>query len=415
MKLLFLFLILLSSYSSVRAQQKPTPPASVLQEARRVGQYLGFEINDAPGLVSTSISKEGHTLWEMDWENTGAYPDRRVCFTVDQEDNIIVKYYSITRNQIITEQKELGQPETITEQQAIANAQNFIQHVLPTQTNLQFAAKRFSNSELSREWWVIIRPYSLGAPVLTNSIHVYVEPYSGTITSYSCSKGAVLVPPVSGLLISIEQAEQLAQPHFLGYTSSVRLPTDSTTPTEREGPTWAKLGDGMLCRLRYRFAYHLDAIKNSSSDPDSDLPYQGRSTQEIWVEIDAETGDLWSVSNVFGGGGPSGIPVLNVSAKIGMLLRLDQQPMPTPLQIAIASGKVIQAISPSKKAIRFTQKIPITLASGKTNERSFSFALNPEANCLTFEYSPGKWSGVRLDTEHVQSVSTWIKKINTKN
>ncbi|GAB4458566.1 MAG: hypothetical protein OHK0029_19990 [Armatimonadaceae bacterium] len=125
--------------------------------------------------------------------------------------------------------------------------------------------------------------------------------------------------------------------------------------------------------------------------------------QEIWVDVDAETGELTFIGNMLASGFLPKTGKIEFSLRVLLLNRLLNAKAPVPLLVAVSGGKVVENASgksPDEKAV------PLHYKAG---EHEFIFRFNAEASALFWEQEKGKWLTLYLTQKQGDDLKRWIQ------
>lgn len=314
--------------------QNPTPPAAVLTEARRVGKLMGVTLpQEDPGGVSARTARHtGHTLWELDWGDVSVTVDGTTVQGVGYRDDGAFRAASDANDQ--------GTAIAVTLAQAQATF-----GTLRTTLAVPAGDWRDQTSELTRYganlggstglpmYKFAVRRYVSDKPVKLGLFFATVEPFTGKVTRWTLEDCATFSTP-QGALLTAAQAQQAAQAAFLQYAGPSLVPGDPTTPAASGGGAWEPLSDATtLSRIAHRFIFPLAEIP----DPD-DVDNVLRPQVELWVDIDAETGEVTFIGNVLAGAPLNKVGKHPISDRVLLMHRLAAARAPEPLVAAVAGG-----------------------------------------------------------------------------
>jgi hypothetical protein len=404
-----LFTIWVMTIGFARAQSQ-TPSMAVLTEARRVAQIMNIDCSAAPTLISREISnKTGHIIWDLTWQDYTGINDKDVNIIVDEDLLLAIKYWNYTEFKASRQLKSNGATESVTQNEALSTGHSLLSQIMPITGDWRASAnRRVLGTEEVNYWSIMERPWFDNLRIQPGFFSLYINPYNGKVASWSYSNEFSLVS-TSSVVLSQTQARNIAKSAFQSYYGPILLPGDSLEPFNSE-LAWGYVGgNSILCRIRYLFSFTLSAI-DGSNQPETATNGVSRPQMVIWAEVDAQTGELWSISNVVGAG--------NRMMKKGKAVTLGRYPPPSPrmaafhrlertgqvrpLLEALLSGTPTTARVPGIGASRFT--VPGT---GKTR---WTFEFNREHGHLMFSCNGGTWSGIRLDKEKSTLFARWLEK-----
>jgi hypothetical protein len=115
----------------------------------------------------------------------------------------------------------------------------------------------------------------------------------------------------------------------------------------------------------------------------------------------AETGELWWLRIMTGGGGATftSRPV-PTSPRIALAAEVLKEKDWTPLARALASGTPVKAVKPAAKGRKFEYQ---------TGSKTVQFVLAPDGRELAWKQEAEDWAGVRLTAGASASLEEWLK------
>lgn len=381
---------------------------------------MGLSLEGEPSRVSNSKdSTTGHRLIEMEWKVSSDSGVNYIAMTLDQETGQITAFSDGAASKASFVDAEAGKPVTVTENEAKAKLESVMEvaGVSPGDWAFEPAELRRYGGANDRQgnfyWTVIKRRLVGGLSVGHGFFSVTVDPYGGRITHWDYVDDAVVIPPVRPIFTAA-QLEPLAIKAFEEYAAPILRPGDSHIPEHSpKRPHWRSLSDDSpLCRLQYVFSFYLTFVDDPTrearvaKDP-NDAYWYGRAARTIWVEMDAETGEILFVATPSGGGG-AGLAYNGCSAHVGMMYTMLEIKPADALALALIGGfplKTRTAPDPKDKSVvRLHRAI-----GGKT----YYFAFAPKTKRLFWQRGGGKipagWAGVSLSDERAAALSLLLK------
>jgi hypothetical protein len=381
------------------------PPPAVVAEAHRIAGIMGVTLHQPEPTSSqpSSARHTGHTLWECTWRVPGVN-GVGATITVDAQTGLGVAFRDVVAFQAAEFIYET-QPPSVTEAAATAIFEQLRQDLALPGGDWRVQRAELlgtGNSPLLPSWWFRLARYEQNRPVALGYFTTVIEAFAGKVTRWSFEDSATLLPP-QGPLLTREQAEPYAVAAFLDYAGDQLQPGESTDPVARGGGLWEPLhNETTLSRLTYRFIFRLPEIP--ALDPED--PPQ-RSEQEIWVDIDGETGEVLGAANVLaGGGGPAG--EVRVSPRVRLRGDLTARRVPEALLAAVAGGRPLPGERPPPGALEFKYRLTEVGELGEPwhrPETEVRFQFEPRRRRLYWQDTEGGWQALRLRKEQAAGLA----------
>lgn len=372
--------------------------------------------------VSRSAPRTGHVEWECRW--SGA-PDVDVSVTVDENTGQAIEYHNGAASKAAVKRHEKGEAPILTNDQATA-AVDRLRHDL-ARLNIAFPGDwRREKSQWERRPWITnkageqypqwrleLRRYEQEHPVQWGYLWASIEMYTGKVTDWRYDNSAILILP-QGPSLPQAQVRQIAINAFLQWAGPSLRSDDPMLPVASEfaSSKWTPLAyDTVISRLMHRFVFRLPEIRGANAAKPA------RFAQEIWVDVDGETGKLWSISRnrLKDDQELTNIGVVDFGARLSLCGSLLNAETPPPLAMALAGGTpetVVAAPEPKSSDITLFDFRLSSAPPGQETPAEVSFAYDGAKRLLLWrgyrKRTAGRWFGLRLNEMQGGDLARWI-------
>jgi hypothetical protein len=365
---------------STQPPEQLTPPAPVLERARGFARALGKPVSVKPTQVRLrSAEYTGHPLWTVGW----SLDEGSVGVTVDQVTGRVVSYMDRTGAAALEAAVRDGRPLPVTEKQAEAAVRAALRHASAAPGDWRIGLVQLGQYGDGKSWSVGIGRYVDGKPCSLDRVFAQVNPLDNSIQYFSLRDSGIRIPQ-SGRLISKAQAQQIAAAAWRRFGG----PPEVSPSTRPDGlPVWTQLSAATpLCRLAYNFSF---SVKYDEK------------TVIYGATIDAETGELWWLRIMTGGGGGGFTPrPVPTSTRIALAAELLKDEEWASLGRAVASGAPEKAVKPAANGRKFEYQ---------TGNQTVQFVLAPDGRELAWKQEAEDWAGVRLAAAESARLEDWLK------
>lgn len=365
---------------TTQRQEQPTPPALVLERARRFGRVLGKPVAAQPSGVGMEAAEyTGHALWGVGWSQG----KRGFAMTVNQATGRVVKFRDTTDIEAVREAFRSDKPCTVTEEQAVSTVKAALRQASAASGDWRVTETTLSEwTPGMKSWQIWAHRYVDGKPCDLERVYSRVNPYTGDLQYFSLQDSGIRLAQ-NAPLISETQARQIAAAVWRQFGGP-----DDIEPRDRwGGPCWLRFSQNSpLCRLAYE--YHFE------------IKEKGELVVAYGAIVDAETGEVWTVGSVTGGAGKFRSRPVPTSPRIALAAELARNTEAAPLVRAVVSGTPLKSAKQTAKERRLQYRV---------SNRDVEFAWISDKQELTWREGTGSVAGVRLSADEAARLDAWFR------